>query len=213
MSLLYLCSFLIILGYDCTSPRSLTLSRVRIPSLRMFQSWFVVSDLQCFCPLCSNRRAFAFGKRQLRGGASPLPLSERCLNLKKVDTLWLQKYKIILMCTKKVQFQWKAALKKVHDASRYRCALQKKRCDQRSQRSYCGSFPKYKKLQRKERDSNPRTLAGQRFSRPPHSTALPSFLLPFSVLHGYAHLRTMVQIYEDCATWQKKVVLGVEKNT
>ena len=29
--------------------------------------------------------------------------------------------------------------------------------------------------QRKERDSNPRTLAGQRFSRPPHSTALPSF--------------------------------------
>ena len=29
---------------------------------------------------------------------------------------------------------------------------------------------------RKERDSNPRTLAGQRFSRPPHSTALPSFL-------------------------------------
>jgi hypothetical protein len=37
--------------------------------------------------------------------------------------------------------------------------------------------------------------------------------LPFSVLHGYAHLRTMVQIYEDCATWQKKVVLGVEKNT
>ena len=68
-------------------------------------------------------------------------------------------------------------------------------------------------IQRKERDSNPRTLAGQRFSRPPHSTALPSFLLPFSVLHGYAHLRTMVQIYEDCATWQKKVVLGVEKNT
>ena len=30
---------------------------------------------------------------------------------------------------------------------------------------------------RKERDSNPRTLAGQRFSRPPHSTALPSFQL------------------------------------
>ena len=29
------------------------------------------------------------------------------------------------MCTKKVQFQWKAALKNVHDASRYRCALQK----------------------------------------------------------------------------------------
>ena len=75
--MLYLCSFLIILGYDCTSPRTLTQSRVRIPSLRMFQSWFVVSDLQCFCPLCSNRRAFAFGKRQPRGGASPLPLSER----------------------------------------------------------------------------------------------------------------------------------------
>ncbi len=68
MFLLYLCSFLIILGYDCTSPRTLTLSRVRIPSLRMFQSWFVVSDLQCFCPPCSNRRAFAFGKRQPRGG-------------------------------------------------------------------------------------------------------------------------------------------------
>ena len=27
---------------------------------------------------------------------------------------------------------------------------------------------------RRERDSNPRTLAGQRFSRPPQSTALPS---------------------------------------
>ena len=38
------------------------------PSLRMFQSCFVVSDLQCFCPPCSNRRAFAFGKRQPRGG-------------------------------------------------------------------------------------------------------------------------------------------------
>ena len=38
------------------------------PLLRMFQSWFVVSDLQCFCPPCSNRRAFAFGKRQPRGG-------------------------------------------------------------------------------------------------------------------------------------------------
>lgn len=45
MFLLYLCSFLIILGYDCTSPRTLTLSRVRIPSLRMFQSWFVVSPV------------------------------------------------------------------------------------------------------------------------------------------------------------------------
>lgn len=56
------------------------------PSQRMFQSWFVVSDLQCFCPPCSNRLAFAFGKRQPRGVASPLPLSERCLNLKKVDT-------------------------------------------------------------------------------------------------------------------------------
>ena len=38
------------------------------PSLRMFKSWFVVSDLQCFCPPCSNRRSFAFGKRQPRGG-------------------------------------------------------------------------------------------------------------------------------------------------
>ena len=38
------------------------------PSLRMFKSWFVVSDLQCFCPPCSNRRSFAFGKRQTRGG-------------------------------------------------------------------------------------------------------------------------------------------------
>ena len=35
---------------------------------------------------------------------------------------------------------------------------------------------------RKERDSNPRTLAGQRFSRPPHSTALPSFLLKHTSL-------------------------------
>ena len=68
MFLLYLCSFLIILGYDCTSPRSLTLSRVRIPSLRMFQSWLVVSDLQCLCPTCSNRRAFAFGKKATAGG-------------------------------------------------------------------------------------------------------------------------------------------------
>ncbi len=67
MFLLYLCSFLIILGYDCTSPRTLTLSRVRIPSLRMFQSWFVVSDLQCFCPLCSNRRALLLAKGN-RGG-------------------------------------------------------------------------------------------------------------------------------------------------
>ncbi len=32
-------------------------------------------------------------------------------------------------------------------------------------------------MERKERDSNPRTLAGQRFSRPPQSTTLPSFLL------------------------------------
>ncbi len=112
MFLLYLCSFLIILGYDCTSPRTLTLSRVRIPSLRMFQSWFVVSDLQCFCPPCSNRRAFAFGKRQPRGVASPLPLSERCLNLKKVDTLWLQKYKIILMCTKKSAVSLESCTKK-----------------------------------------------------------------------------------------------------
>jgi hypothetical protein len=29
---------------------------------------------------------------------------------------------------------------------------------------------------RKKRDSNPRTREGQRFSRPPHSTTLPSFL-------------------------------------
>ncbi len=29
-------------------------------------------------------------------------------------------------------------------------------------------------IQRRKRDSNPRTLAGQRFSRPPHSTALAS---------------------------------------
>ena len=50
--------------------------------------------------------------------------------------------------------------------------------------------------QRRERDSNPRTLAGQRFSRPPRSTTLPSlrgkdniilenyflFLFPFLLL-------------------------------
>lgn len=35
---------------------------------------------------------------------------------------------------------------------------------------------------RKERDSNPRTLAGQRFSRPPRSTTPPSFLCFSSVL-------------------------------
>lgn len=29
-------------------------------------------------------------------------------------------------------------------------------------------------FQRRERDSNPRTFDSQRFSRPPHSTALPS---------------------------------------
>ena len=34
---------------------------------------------------------------------------------------------------------------------------------------------------RKERDSNPRTLAGQRFSRPPRSTTPPSFLCLFFV--------------------------------
>ena len=39
----------------------------------MFQLWFVVSDFQCFCPPCSNRLAFAFGKRQPRGGVlSPI---------------------------------------------------------------------------------------------------------------------------------------------
>ena len=32
---------------------------------------------------------------------------------------------------------------------------------------------------RRERDSNPRTLSGQRFSRPPHSTTLPSLQFPF----------------------------------
>ena len=30
-------------------------------------------------------------------------------------------------------------------------------------------------VERKERDSNPRTREDQRFSRPPHSTTLPSF--------------------------------------
>ena len=37
---------------------------------------------------------------------------------------------------------------------------------------------------RRERDSNPRTLAGQRFSRPPQSTALPS-LLVFDYFGGF----------------------------
>jgi hypothetical protein len=31
-----------------------------------------------------------------------------------------------------------------------------------------------RRLKRRERDSNPRKLSLQRFSRPPHSTALPS---------------------------------------
>ena len=70
---------------------------VHDPSLRMFQSWFVVSDLQCFCPLCSNRRAFAFGKRQPRGGCfsataigkvhwtSPSPLNTLNIGNNKCD--------------------------------------------------------------------------------------------------------------------------------
>ena len=60
-------------------------------------------------------------------------------------------------------------------------------------------------IQRKERDSNPRTLAGQRFSRPPHSTALPSFLLSDSMLHINMLVHLDLQIYKDCLTWQKKV--------
>ena len=60
-------------------------------------------------------------------------------------------------------------------------------------------------IQRKERDSNPRTLAGQRFSRPPHSTALPSFLLSDNILHNNMLVYLDLQIYKDCLTWQKKV--------
>ena len=46
-------------------------------------------------------------------------------------------------------------------------------------------------VQRKERDSNPRTREGQRFSRPPHSTTLPSF---------------RVQRYDIFVKWQKKLI-------
>ncbi len=38
-------------------------------------------------------------------------------------------------------------------------------------------------LARRERDSNPRTCDSQRFSRPPHSTALPSLRGKSKVFH------------------------------
>ena len=45
-------------------------------------------------------------------------------------------------------------------------------------------------IQRKERDSNPRTREDQRFSRPPHSTTLPSFQAQryylFSILQNFS---------------------------
>ena len=48
----------------------------------------------------------------------------------------------------------------------------------------------YCSLWRKERDSNPRTREDQRFSRPPHSTTLPSFQAQryylFSILQNFS---------------------------
>ena len=40
---------------------------------------------------------------------------------------------------------------------------------------YCRGCGLFCPILRKERDSNPRNIAVQRFSRPPHSTTLPSF--------------------------------------
>ena len=42
---------------------------------------------------------------------------------------------------------------------------------------------------RRERDSNPRIVAHQRFSRPPHSTALPSLLVKANQLDLYCAKR------------------------
>jgi hypothetical protein len=41
----------------------------------------------------------------------------------------------------------------------------------------------YRNIKRRERDSNPRSREGQRFSRPPHSTTLPSLLMIFRPSH------------------------------
>ena len=49
---------------------------------------------------------------------------------------------------------------------------------------------------RKERDSNPRTREDQRFSRPPHSTTLPSFRIcrPNNLLQGATKIRPYFKI-------------------
>ena len=58
-------------------------------------------------------------------------------------------------------------------------------------------------LWRKERDSNPRTREDQRFSRPPHSTTLPSFRVQrynlFSILQNfYEKVEFYIDIFYLC---------------
>ena len=57
---------------------------------------------------------------------------------------------------------------------------------------------------RRERDSNPRTLAGQRFSRPPQSTALPSLLGFFE--------RAKILLFADMAKLFSQAILRCQIN-
>ncbi len=67
----------------------------------------------------------------------------------------------------------------------HRCAPKKKpvSVDLQAFTSFCFSS------QRRERDSNPRYLAVQRFSRPPHSTTLPS--LQSNIVFAYSACETV----------------------
>ena len=63
---------------------------------------------------------------------------------------------------------------------------------------------------RRERDSNPRTLASQRFSRPPRSTTLPPLLEIFSAAHFTAPRLKSKHIYL-CGLFMGPV--GIEPTT
>ena len=48
---------------------------------------------------------------------------------------------------------------------------------------------------RRERDSNPRTVARQRFSRPPHSTALPSLRVGIFIIPSFRKFATYLRYF------------------